>query len=122
MLKSLFAFLFIFSIVLNVSAAEVYDMSTPLDGQSIASDSLQKKVLKDIYPIAAKQNSLCTSFKISDTQLLHLPYDTEKKDGKYVKGYWRELWTVDYCGENMQIPVTFVIKNKKTYFEIDNVN
>lgn len=122
MKRIFFAFFVISFAVNNVYAANVYDMSTPLEGQSLASDFLQKDVLKKVYSIAAKQNSLCTDFKISDTQLLHFPYDAEKKDGKYVKGYWKELWTVNYCGENIQIPVTFVIKNKKTYFEVENVN
>lgn len=109
-------------ILQSAIANEMYDMSTPLEGQSIASDSLQIKVLKDLYPIAAKKNSLCTNFKISDTQLLHPPYDVVKKKGEYVKGYWKELWTVDYCGEKIQIPVSFKINKKNTYYSIDYIN
>lgn len=122
MKKFLLVVLLFFTLNLRVKAIEMYDMTTPLEGESIASDALQKMVLKDIYAIAAKQNSLCSQFKISDTQLLHFPYDTVKKNGKYIKGYWKELWTVDYCDEKMQIPVSFTIKKKKTYFNVEKIN
>ena len=110
-------FLFISDIAF--SKANIYDMSVPLEGKSIASDKLQQKVLMEVYPIAASYNPACTDFKVSDTQLLHYPYDTVKKKGRYVKGYWKELWTVDYCSQKLQLPITFTIGKKKTTFFIE---
>lgn len=121
-IKNLLLCLIIFFLSSNSFAYDVYDMSTPLKGQSIATDALQKKVLKSVYPIALQRNSLCTNFKIIDTQLLHYPYDVEKKKNKIINGYWKELWTVDSCGHKMQVPITFTINKKKTYFSIDAVN
>ena len=97
-------------------------MATPLKGQSIASDELQRKVLKDVYDIAFMQNSLCTNFRVSDTQLLHLPYDVVKKKNKYIKGYWKELWTVDVCGAKIQVPVNFTINREKVYYSVEKIN
>lgn len=97
-------------------------MSTPLEGNSIASDSLQKTVLSEIYPIVLKKSPNCTHFQISDTQLLHYPYDVKKKNGKYISGYWKELWTVNYCDKKMQIPITFTIKKNKTYYNVEYIN
>lgn len=122
MLRVLLLFSLIFFSSFVAPAQEIYDISTPLKGQSIASDSLQKKVLKDVYLLVSKHNSLCTNLKVIDTQLLHFPQNIKIKDGKYVKGNWKELWTVDYCSEKMQIPVTFYINNKDTYYNIDKVN
>ena len=117
--KSFIALSLVFIFTAFANATNIYDMSVPLEGSSIASDKLQQKVLMQIYPIAASYNPACTSFKVSDTQLLHYPYDTVKKNGRYVKGYWKELWTVNYCGEKIQLPVTFTINKKKTTFLIE---
>ena len=87
-----------------------FDMSTPVEGTSIASDDLQFKVVEDMYKIVYPLAPSCTDYCIKDTQVIHFPYDVKKKKGKYVKGYWKELWSVDYCGKILQIPVTFYIK------------
>ena len=100
-----------------VSEAKVYDMSVPLEGKSIANDTLQSKVLFDVYKITAELNPVCFDQKVTDTQIIHLPYDVKKKNNKYVAGYWKELWTVQYCSQKVQLPITFTIhKNKTTYF------
>lgn len=96
-----------------------FDMSTPVEGSSIASDDLQFEVLEDIYEIVYPLEPTCTDYFIKDTQVVHFPYDVKKKKGKYVKGYWKELWSVDYCGSVIQVPVTFFIKGKKTRYNID---
>ena len=113
--------LIVFIIMLSgcLSYAQGYDMSVPIEGNSIANDTLQSKVLKDIYSITSKLNPVCLNHKVIDTQVLHYPYNVVKKDNKYIKGYWKELWTVDYCGEKVQIPVTFTINKKKTYYTVD---
>lgn len=110
---------FTFFIAHGAAFAKGYNMSFPLPGDSIANDSLQFKVLKDIYPLMTEKNSFCFDHKVSNTQILHYPYDVVKKDNKYIKGYWKELWTIDSCGEKTQIPVTFYIHKKNTSYIIE---
>ncbi len=119
MKKSIIIAIIIFLSAKNYVFAQNYDMNVPLEGESIANNALQMMVLKDIYPIITRLNPLCTEHRISNTQIIHYPYDVEKKDNKYVKGYWKELWTVEYCGNKIQIPVTFNIHKKKTDYIIE---
>lgn len=98
-----------------------YDMTTPVEGASLANDELQFLVIKSLYKTLGPRTPTCSDFSIYNTQLLHYPYDVKKdKHGKYIKGYWKELWTVNACGEKSQFPVTFTIKKKNTTFLIDS--
>ena len=96
-----------------------FDMNTPVEGSSIASDDLQFEVVEDMYKFVYPLAPSCTDYRIKNTQVIHFPYDVKKKNGKYIKGYWKELWSVDYCGNVLQFPVTFNIKGKKTTYNID---
>lgn len=96
-----------------------FDISTPVEGSSIASDDLQVKVMEDLYEIVSVKMPTCTDYTIKNTQIIHLPYDVKKKNNKYIKGYWKELWGVDACGYVVQMPITFYIKRKKTLYSID---
>lgn len=108
-------------LVTTLSVNAHYDMNTPVEGDSIANDELQFLVIKSLYKTLAPQTAACSDFSIYNTQLLHYPYDVKKdKRGNYVKGYWKELWTVNACGTKRQFPVTFNIKKKKTTFQIDS--
>ena len=120
-MSRLFIVFFLISFFANISYANVYDMSVPLEGDSIANNTLQFRVLKNIYPIASELNPLCTDFKVTNTQLLHYPYDVVKKNNKYVKGYWKELWTVSYCGQKIQVPITFKINKKSVSYNIEKI-
>ncbi len=102
--------------------AKGYDMSVPLEGDSIASDDLQTQVLKELYSIISKKNAYCFDYSIKNTQLLQYPYDVKKKNGKYIKGYWKELWSVNMCEKNIQVPVNFEIKGKNTVFNFEGLN
>ena len=116
MKKFLISILFIFSVQ---SAYAHFDMTTPVEGKSIATNDLQFSVIEDLYELVYPLSPTCTNYKIKDTQIIHYPYDVKKKKGKYVKGYWKELWAVDFCGSVLQIPITFYIKGKKTKYNID---
>ena len=97
-----------------------YDMSTPVEGESIANNTLQFEVMKKIYQTVSLNTPACSDFTIKNTQLIHYPYDVKKKDNKFIKGYWKELWSVNACGNIKQIPINFYIKKNKTIFYIDN--
>jgi hypothetical protein len=117
MIKQIFLLIVIFLFTSSSSFA-YFDISTPVEGNSIANDTLQFQVIKSIYENLSKHNSTCSDFKIKTTQVLHEPYDVKKKNNKYVKGYWNELWSVDVCGVTKQLPVTFYIKNQTTTFKV----
>lgn len=109
-------------VVLFLSGLQSYsyfDMSTPVEGNSIANDSLQYEVVKKIYETISVKIPTCSNFNIKTTQVLHYPYDTKKKNNEYISGYWKELWTIDTCNKYTQIPVTFHIHKNKTTFVID---
>lgn len=123
MLKNKFKILiFVLSLLFTVNSAyAVYDMTVPLEGNSIANDTLQSQVLKDIYPLSAKMNPVCLDHRVVNTQLIHYPYDVVKKNNKYVKGYWKELWTIEYCGKRLQVPITFKINKKTITYTIEKM-
>ncbi len=112
----------LFSIIfgtINCSYA-YYDMSVPVEGGTIANEELQFEVIHKLYKTLSPVNPKCSDFKISNTQLLHYPYDAKKdRKGNYIKGYWKELWSVDICGNIIQLPVTFYIKRRHTEFETE---
>lgn len=103
----------------SLSSNAYYDMTTPVEGNSIANDVLQFSVIEKIYQTLSPKMPTCSDFTIKNTQVLHYPYDVKKKKNRYVKGYWKELWTVDTCGIYKQVPVTFYIEKNSTNFEID---
>lgn len=106
-------------VFIGLPSDSYYDMTTPVEGSSIANDVLQFNVIEKIYQTLSPKLPTCSDYKIKNTQVLHYPYDVKKKKNKYVEGYWKELWTVDACGQYKQLPVTFYIKKNYTNFEID---
>ncbi len=119
MFKKFFILLFLFIIGSSTVYARGFDMNFPLSGESIANDTLQFYVVKDLYSILSKNYPVCSNYKVVNTQIVHYPYDVKKKNNKYIDGYWQELWTVSCCGKLIQIPVTFHINKKETKYEID---
>lgn len=99
--------------------ARGYDMNLPLPGNSIANDKLQFEVVNDIYERSIKKYPACTDYKIINTQIVHYPYDVKKKKGKYISGYWKEMWSVKACDRVFQVPLTFYLNKKKTTYVID---
>lgn len=110
----------LFAFIIGITAyARGYDFNFPLPGNSIANDVLQYNVLKKVYFDSIKDYPLCSDFKVTDTQLIHPPYDVVKKKDKYIKGYWKEIWTFDACSDKFQVPLIFYIKKSGTEFYID---
>jgi len=118
-MNKLIIVIFILVITTGISFARGYDFNLPLPGESIANDKLQFNVVKELYEITSKKYPACLNYNISNTQIIHYPHDVVKKKGKYVSGYWRELWSVKACDSVYQVPVTFTIHKKKTTYHID---
>ncbi len=115
-----FWYLFVFFSAASVAIAAGYDMKLPVEGNSIANDSLQFNVMKDIYRELALKNPYCFDYSVSNTQIVQYPYDVKKKDDKYIKGFWKELWTIDVCSAKIQVPVSYSINNGSAAYKIEN--
>lgn len=112
--------LFLFSIfVLGQCSFAHFDMSTPVEGNSIVTNDMQFEIVNDLYKMISRKKPSCTDYSIKNTQVLHFPYDVKKKNGKYVSGYWEELWSVKSCDSVYQVPIIFYIKKNKTIYHID---
>lgn len=115
-----FSFLVLFMLITaGISYARGYDMNFPLPGESIANDNLQYLVVQDIYKRSAKKYPACLNYNVTNTQIVHYPYDVVKKKGKFVSGYWKEIWSVQACENVFQVPLTFYIKKKRTIYQLD---
>ena len=119
MKKIITILIIILSTNLVAFAYQGYKFNVPLDGTSIATDSMQFDIVNDIYKKLSKKYPLCYEYKIEDTQIVHFPYDVKKKKDRYVAGYWKELWTANACDTKVQIPITFYITKKKTIYKFD---
>ena len=101
-------------------ASRQYDLSVPLEGNSIANDPLQFNTAQEIYRRLYALYPACLHYSVSDTQIVHYPYDVKMKNDKYYNGYWKELWNINACGVTVQVPVSFYIKKGVTTFHIDD--
>ncbi len=113
----LFTIFYLLTLILPVRA--YYDLTIPVDGNTIADDKLQFLVIKDLYKIYAKEYPSCSDYSIKNTQIIHYPYDVKKRKNKYISGYWKEMWTVSVCDRPNQIPITFYINSRGASFYID---
>lgn len=118
-MKKFFLLIMFLFITAGLSFARGYDFNFPLPGESIANDSLQYNVVKEIYSDAAKKYPACLDYNVINTQIVHYPYDVKKKKGKFISGYWKEIWSVKACDSVIQVPLTFYIKKKKTIYSYD---
>ncbi len=119
MKKFLLLIMFLF-ITTGISYARGYDMNFPLPGESIANDSLQFEVVKELYRASAKKYPACLDFNITNTQVVHYPHDVVKKKGKFVSGYWKEIWSVKACDNVYQVPLTFYIKKRSVKYAVED--
>ena len=99
--------------------AEQFDLKTPLKGQSIASQLLQLDTLKAVYPMTSSYNKSCQYYSISNTKLIHNIKDSSVKNGQYMTGYWQEAWTVNRCGQQIEVPILFRLDGKGgAYYQV----
>lgn len=119
-MKKILSIITILIMTASISYARGYDMNFPLPGESIANDSLQFEVVKDLYKTSAKKYPACLNFNISNTQIVHYPHDVVKKKGKFVSGYWKEIWSVKACDNVYQVPLTFYITKKRVKYAVDD--
>ena len=103
----------------SVFAKTTYNYKLPLPGATKANVKLQGDTLLPVYTSAAAKMPNCTKMSVIDTAILKQPYNTKIENGKYVDGIWKEQWTVKGCGQNIYVPINFVIDKSGTTYMID---
>ncbi|MBE7702719.1 MAG: hypothetical protein E7Z89_01580 [Cyanobacteria bacterium SIG28] len=105
-------FLITLAMLTGVGAAFAYsyDTNLPLAGGSIADKQLQNKTLFTAYMFAHRVATPdCQTFAITDTRVVE-----EKVDNK-----WQEIWTIDACTKQAEVPITFIDKGADSVYAID---
>ena len=113
-----FLFLFIFS---PLALAKInYDVKLPLKGATKANLKLQSDTLMAVYTSASIKMPYCNKLSIYDTAIIKQPKNLKKEGDKYVSGNWTEQWAVKACGQNVYVPVNFVIDENGASYFIEN--
>ncbi len=121
-MKKILLFSLLCSLVVSssVSAKITYNARVPLPGASKANLKLQADTLMPVYTAAGIKVPKCTKLSIYDTAILKQPHDMVMEDGKYVSGSWSEQWAVKACGQNVYVPIEFVLDKDGATYLIDN--
>lgn len=91
----------------------------PLPGKTIANTKLQVDTLMPAQLAASTVVKNCGKFTVTDTVVIQQPKDLVVENNMYVGGNWREKWTINACGTNVYIPITFVMDNTGTSYIIN---
>lgn len=120
MKKLLMVFLFLLVFSPFALAKINYDMKLPLRGATKANSKLQADTLMAVYTAASIKMPYCSKFSIYDTAIIKQPKDLKKENGNYISGSWTEQWAVKACGQNVYVPINFVIDESGTSYVIEN--
>lgn len=99
--------------------ASINGTKVPLPGKTIANTKLQVDTLMPAQLAASILVKNCGKFTVTDTVVIQQPKDLVVKNNMYVGGNWREKWTINACGTNVYIPITFVMNNTGTSYIIN---
>ena len=106
----LLVFLFLLVVTPFAFAKINYDTKLPLRGATKANAKLQSDTLMAVYTAASVKMPYCNKFIISDTAIIKQPRDNS----------WTEQWTVRGCGQNVYVPVEFVLDETGATYIINN--
>ena len=90
------------------SAAE-YNTRIPLPGSTVANEKLQYDTLMPVYMAVATKTKNCDKMSVTNTQVTKEPYDLEYQYGQAVAGKWEELWSVNACQQQFEVPIKFIL-------------
>lgn len=94
----------------SVCTAFGYNTRTPLPGTTIADKKLQQDTLMSAYlAVGTIMTGSCRKMSVIDTKVTKEPYDVEYQDGKKVAGKWEEVWTVNACQQEYDVPIEFIL-------------
>lgn len=119
-MKKFFVLSLVLTLGCSVLAKSTYSYKLPLPGATKANVKLQGDTLLPVYTSASIKMPYCNKFSIYDTAVLKQPKNLVKENDQYVSGNWTEQWAVKGCGQNVYVPVNFVIDKSGTSYFIDN--
>lgn len=108
------------SVYTFANAAEMFDLKVPLKGSSIANPDVQRSALPEVYATVSAKSPACREFSIIDTKVTQEPADIQMDGDDYIGGNWKELWTVQYCGYTVDVPVKFTIEKDNTKVNVQS--
>lgn len=105
---------------LSITACVAKDMF-PLPGNTIADVVLQKDTFYMIYSYTKAMNKSCKNISVNNTQVTIQPTIERTSTGKIASAYWKELWSVNYCGQNKDFPIDFKYEPQRggTTYNVD---
>ena len=103
----------------SASTVFAYSNRVPLIGTTIADKSLQKKTLMAAYlAVGTAMPTSCKKMSVLDTKVTKEPYDLEYQDEKKIAGKWEEIWTINACQQEYDVPIEFIIDKTGTSYII----
>lgn len=108
----------ILGISVYAAAEEMFDLTVPLKGASIANPDLQQQALPEVYASVSAKSPACRQFSITDTKVTQEPADLQMEGEEFIAGNWTEAWTVQYCGYTVDVPVKFTIEKDTTQINV----
>jgi len=109
-IKLLFSLLTVVLITSVCAWAYNYDITIPLKGNSLAEEEVQEDSLFTVYSFALRvADPTCQNYAITNTQV------SKQK----VNGTWEEIWTIKACKKEIDVPIRFTEKDKKTSYFLD---
>ena len=119
-MKRIFLIIFLCLSTLSCFATQDFNVVLPLKGQTQTDKLLQKDVLNILIPFVKVTNPNCQKFNLNYTKLIHPVKEGKVVDGKLIQGYWRESWSVNACGKEINYPILFTCDGVGgTYFNIE---
>lgn len=118
-MKKFFVLIAVLSFGSSVFAKSTYNYKLPLPGATKANAKLQGDTLLPVYTSATSKMPNCGKLSIVDTAVLKQPYNTKSENGKIIEATWKEQWTVKGCGQNVYVPVNFIMENGGTTYMIN---
>ena len=78
-------------------------------GDSIASQLLQRDATMSVFAAVSVKIKNCTDLSVTDTKLEKMPEFNRIYNGqRYASSPWKEVWTVNACGKDVYVRVTFI--------------
>ncbi len=103
--------LMLLSFGVSCYAAGYLGMKLPLPGSTIADTKTQGNTLCYVFAKVARQSKHCRKLVVTNTKVTAEPSNIKTNQfGRKIGGTWSEVWTVNACGTNVEVPIDFEYK------------
>ncbi len=120
-MKKFICLIFCLSIGLTCYSAGKQYLRTPIPvmGESIVPIDMQAMIIGATFRNASLKVKGCNKIELMNTKMEQQPVDliTDKR-GRYISGNWNEIWSVNACGTNLDIPINFSVDKHGVVYDI----